>query len=641
MNKDTKRVILFSSLMIPSLLFSNGILNAIRGSVGTEYVLDKNKTKDRTSNQTSLSKFVELSYKDFIYNSNLIQYAAQVKFDTKEIETTSGETSTSSSNQIIDYDVTVKFLKNSFIPFTTTFSQNTNPTTTVNNDGILETTRNSAVHTLDGNVFLNNNLKVNYKLSQLTNDTTTAESQLENIRNKYILGIDKSFDNLFIKTYFSFADDTSINTGEESNVTDNIYSLDVKRVFDKFTLNTKLSHELINNEDNLNNKEEIKNRLSLGIVSDEMFLNVDYKTEEAVNSSEIDSNLLSEDTSTGFNWNITDKLTINNSLNFSKEEVAKTDNISENFNLSYDSKEKFRFGTGIYTNIFNTKDDTVTNNGLNFNSSYLLSKEFSTNQSASYFTNESILGNSEITTVDLSLNYVKPIFEESILRLYTNMSGLQSSGTTEEENGSTYSYDLTAKMKTKFHKSVSILDYDVNYYQSFSTLSSEEQKLRLSGAFSTKFIYNVSYDTRADYTIRKTFSLDGLDGGNNTVEKKLNVFNGFSTYKNLDVRGLIDVKLGVNYYKSEVTNADSESSLNPAGTASISYMIWRNLMFKSSLIMTRDSLTGTQTRMNNSKLLYKLRNFTLELDTSFNQQFGGDVGNTSSSLYRFKLRRKL
>ena len=637
MNNDTKKIVFFSTF-VPSLLFSNGILNNIRGSVGSEYVLDNHKTESSTSKKNSLSNFVDLSYKDFIYNSNVIKYAAQIKFDLKDTKSTNNETSSSSSNQINDYDLVVKFFSNSFIPFTTTFSQKTNPTTSINSGGILETTRNKAKYALDGNVFLNNKLKINYGLSHVTNDTTTNTTYQDNIKNVYKFGIDKSFDNLFIKTYFHFKDDSSTSTSENSTATDNKYSFAVRRVFDKVTLKTKLTHQQINDEENLNNTENIKNALSVGAESDKMSLDVDYKIDETVNSSETLSNSLREDISKNFKWKITDKMSLSNSLIFSKEEVAKTDSISDYFNLSYDSKKKFRSNMSVYTNIFNSKEDTVTNNGLSVNSSYLLSKEFSTNQSASYFTNESSLANSKIANVDLSLNYVKPIFKESILRLYTKTSGLQSSGTEEEENGYTYSYDLSGKMNTKFHKGISLMNYGVNYYQSFSTLSSEEQTIRLNGAFSTKFIYNIDYETKADYSIRKSFP---LDNGDNTVEKDLNVFNGFSIYKRLDIRGLLSANFGVNYSKKEVTDADTVSSLNPAGTASFTYMIWRNLIFKSSLNMSRDSITGIETRMNKNKLLYKLRKFTLELDASFNQQDGGDSGDTSSSLYKFMFKRKL
>lgn len=647
MNYFAKKFTTIATIIAPSLLFSNEILSRIIGSVGLEYVQDKSNSTSRNTKTTSLSKVVNLGYNDFIYSPNLLEYAIHTKFDSKESKTTNNDQEADSSSEATDYKLRIDFLKNSRYPVSLNVTKSAKPKTDTNSSGILETNFNQEDYSLTGAVYLDKTFDMNYVISTNTRESTTATTKQNVADNTYNFNVNKSFGNLFLKTYTTHFENESESTDGIDEKVEDKFKVTIEKVFTDYTLRADVVHEIEDNTknyDTFNDFTEMKNEINTSFISKFLTFDIEYETNEKKNSVDTTSDILTENILTDLRWTLSPKVTIDNSLSTLNQKKANITNFSEYFNIQWKPTNTYNLGMGLFTNVYKEATDTLTNNGLSLNSSYDITRFLSTDQSFSYDTANSNTEDSEDYFLNLSVGYQVPIMEKSILNLRTGATGLLSSGVNEVDNGSTYTYDVTAGITTA-HNINTIHDYKVNYRQSFSDLTEEEQKVRFDSAFETKFIYDISYLSNIDYTHRITHALENRSSSSSDnediTEKVLNVFNGIKISENLDIRGRLDANLGLKYSRRQKTNEDTFSTVAPDGTANFSYRLWRTMQFRSILNINRDSATEITTYRSETSLIYKFRKLSIELGNSIHKQKGGTSGNVSTSNYTFIFKRSL
>lgn len=619
-------------IFLPTLVFSNTILNRLQGSVGLEYQLEKQESDSSKSKKTSIGKFVELGYNDFIYNKNLLEYAVQVKFNDVETETNNDNSTSSTNNQLADYSLDLNFFSKSRIPMSISASKSTKPSTSINDDNILETTSSQQKFDLKGNVLLNSMVSLNYLFSNIVSETNSTDLSNDVIDNLYKLNI--NYYDYSIKTSY---DNTKRNSSNSTSSKDDNFSIGIDKRNKNYNIRTNYEHSESTNNELSNTIDEVEDEYSLSFSTKKYLFDIIYTENNISNSVDKSTNEENEDIDTEIDIEISDTLDLNNTLYTTKESIGNDKTFANNLSINWNPNNKFRLNSNISINTSDIQDTKTTTNTNNFFSSYKFTDYFDTNQQLSNTNTKNSNGyKSEDIVLSGTVRYMTPIGLKSSLDLIGNVSGSQTTSSEEEETGNTYSYDLTAGVVNNFDNMNSILFYDLNYYQSFSTLASEEQKIRLDSEYNAKFLYNLGYNATFDYTFRKSTGNDGT-----RTEKIMNIFNGLTADHRFDVRGLINANVGLKYSHKQVSDQEKTTFLDPYGTVKFMYRLWRTLTYNATAEIKQDSLTDiTHYRIEN-KLRYKFRKLTIELDIDYNEQTGSDIENDSRSNVMLIMKRNL
>lgn len=582
----------------PSLVFSNTLLQNLSGDVGVEYKSHSLSDKGGTKKTSSLSEILELNYRDYIYSSKLLQYMLHVKFS--QIDSSSEETQ--SLHEETEYNLRTNIIKDSRFPLSLTFLQSFTPTTSLNSTtGIQETTFATNEAKLNG--------FINFPTIQMNYGYFDSQRKAENI---------------------SGVRDTS---QEDIN-----YSITKK--FNDYSLNMQLIQNISNDEinyDNLNKKNDEIQKIITNFNTNNFNFLANYTTRVVDNDVDLSSNEEVEEIGTSFNWRILENFAIDNNFLNIEDKFNDSTNITENLNLDWEVTKKLNTYFSLFYNEYIDSENFYKNIGLNFNSQYKISPLFLTNQTLTYYTAENKSNSTEDIAIGFNGSYERPIAKMSSLKLLGSLTANSASSDIEEDNGQSYTIDVTAGIENRFKNSTSVLNYDINYAQTLSTYSTEEKKLKLSSSFTTHFIHKVDFNMNADYSIRDTSSKKNKDDA--SKEKVLNFFTGFIIQKNIDVRGRLSANLGLKYNKQD-REEESIKSFTPNLNGTFTYRLWRDMVYNAEANIFQDSLNDITNYMIKSRLDYKFRQFNINLTTDYNKQVGDEKNNVTSSNIMLKLTRK-
>lgn len=553
-----KSVILISFLIITPILNATVYKDSgLYGSLGYTYLSDKyNSSTQSTSEQEKLIQEYKLGYKGIIYSPKLLDYSLEGIFRYEDINAKANGEKTDTKSDSRDYKVNLNVLKESKIPFRVYAQKSDRPISTVYANTINRSLNDTQSMGISGTIKLN--------IFDLTYSALDSSATYESL----------------------------LSTEER----------------DTQTYRTSLR------------KEEKEYSLQLSYSNIEQQIGKEYADGNKTIRKNID-----DDIRLKYNWRINDVLSLdtnsyykinrNTSIDITSTSTATT---FASAYLNWSPKTKHRGSINIQT--FNIQSDYGTTKSISLSQNYgfRMTKNINFTQLANYNLVKSDNMSSQSINLGSGVSHRKVIGKNTNINTSLNVSARSNStDSNTTSNSNTYTYDLKTSLNQNMDSINSILNVNLGYYGSTSTL--DETTERYSAGLSLRTVFfsviknNLSTSYYKDETKLKYF--DEIISRNIT---RLEIEDNINHATKIGIKGSLLTKVGIRYSNIE-TDGKKTDRLMPKADLNFKYRLGTNLNFRSNFHISKDMTYNITDYALSNNLAFNTRYTKISADYSYNR----------------------
>ncbi|SNZ11262.1 Sporulation related domain-containing protein [Persephonella hydrogeniphila] len=340
---------------------------------------------------------------------------------------------------------------------------------------------------------------------------------------------------------------------------------------------------------------------------------------------------------------------INNyNLNY-RWKISKKSNLSADARYYSNSYTDLKDFTGNINYLWNPSDRLTTNFGLSatrsegrnyditflsFNESlnYVLSENWNLSHNLILFTSNGSQADQKLINTGVNLNYHKTINEKFSIFGGTGVSGQAESGNINRVGGTV---SLNAGLIKRFDFLDSSFSLSGSTSQYKSSKDDRSNTFNINERYTAFLSKNLRFEHTINYYYQDSQYYRPSGGFSETNYDNLETSNSLRYKRMLGWKGSLTTALGVKYYYGK----KRAERFYPFGNMALNYRFTRNLLYKLSVDVHRDTYYNTTYSTINSHIDYKYRRLNFRWDFQYYYEDNDNYGKRHNYITAFKIYR--
>lgn len=318
------------------------------------------------------------------------------------------------------------------------------------------------------------------------------------------------------------------------------------------------------------------------------FVDVSYSYQHVIEKQKREFDAIN-DIKTSFGLKPGKDTNFNMDASYHNSSLSEFTTIASTMRLDYRPAAEFSANSNLYLNRLITKNERGDFATLYGNSTYKISKFFTTNQNLMLYRSSGDAGNERTESLNLSLifNYAKVMPRGLTFSVDSSIIGDTYQITTGRDRN-TVSYSAGAGVSKMFEEINTDVNLRGSYYQDFSSLGGKTTIHGFNGGFSNRSIKNLTIQSILSYseeekTEDKADSAPSLDRRTRTLTSD----NSLAYFLRVGFRGSLDAKVGMNFMAGTYQRTFQYTDWI------FRYALMRNLSLNAELKAQKDSISDT------------------------------------------------
>ncbi|WP_457643090.1 SPOR domain-containing protein [Persephonella sp.] len=325
---------------------------------------------------------------------------------------------------------------------------------------------------------------------------------------------------------------------------------------------------------------------------------------------------------------------VNSELRYYANTYSNTKNLTANSRLYWNPNENLSSTWGLSAT--RTESKGYNMNFLTFSEGlfYRVNKNWSVNQNLMLYTSSGSSSNQNIVNTGININYNKLLSDTFSVFGGTGFNFQAQTGNINRIGGTaTVSGGLNKRfdfLSSNFSLTGSASEYKTNK-------NDKTTSINLSERFYAHILSNLSFEHSVSYYyLDSKIARVDIPGEYNTSNyENIEIANALRYWRMLGWKGKLNSSVGIKYY----TGKNRQDRIYPYGNLTISYKVIRNMLYKMSLDVYRDTYYNANYARLKSKLDYKFRSFYFEWDLQYYYENSQVYGERKNYITTFKVYR--
>lgn len=592
------------ALLLISYIIVISLEAAIGGEVGVAYKNDERTSNETESRETEFIQFLGLNYADYVYSPNLLLYDIRSRLEYNQVGTDGESSSSDKDSQNHQYNINLRFFQKSYFPFTV-YARKTQDETSSTTINSTRSVQDSSSYGINGNVKWDE-WWTDYSISFDELDKESSFTSEQRKDQKIDLTLGKMF---------------GLNKGQV-NVTHQNNALQM----DDSIANSKT------------NSTYERNAINFYLDGQHANAELGYSVNEQENK-EGDINYINGDKGSTdkkyralYRYKPSQEFTFESSANYSTNDEDEIENQDIIANILWKPFDRLDITTNMFMNSIDSNTSETKTYNIDTYANYRYNQALTLSGRLSSYLIESSSDKNSAYLADGGLSFNYPFGTRYAYSLYANLGASSESHTdTDLEERTTITNNINNRLSIKFETHKAQLDFGLDFYQLYSSLSEESRRIRFSTDFfgypmdRLRYLLSFNYINNTDQRYDST--LKALTDPNITERWELS--------GKLDYSQAVGIKgkffSGVGIKRTTYMVPESEDALSIFADATFSYRFMHTLFYTLRGNIRDDSLNGTMEYSLFNEINYTFRRIKISLNNEF-WEASRDEGNSEHQI---------
>ena len=318
----------------------------------------------------------------------------------------------------------------------------------------------------------------------------------------------------------------------------------------------------------------------------------------------------------------------NMDTNYNNNSYNEFTTIASNMHFNYMPSSDFNSNLSLYANRIKQKEEIGNFATLYGNSTYKISKFFTTNQNLLLYRSSGDFGNERTESLGLSLlfGYTKVMPHGLTFSVDSSIVGNTYQITTGRDRN-TVSSSAGAGVSKMFEEINTDVNLRGSYFQDFSSLGGKTTIYGFNGGIISRFIQNLTLQSLLNYSEEERIGDETGGASSESKTKRLTSDNSLAYFMQIGFRGSLDAKVGTIFERGTTPRTFRYGNLT------FRYVLRRDLSLNAGLNFYKESINNTRTILGSLGVEYRLRKVTMSLKNDLWEEKGPQGVRTRASTF--------
>jgi len=333
-----------------------------------------------------------------------------------------------------------------------------------------------------------------------------------------------------------------------------------------------------------------------------------------------------------YRWRISQKSNLRANARYYSNSYSNLKNYTGNLNYQWTPSDRLNAGLSFSASRSEGESYDITSFSLNEGIFYRINENWDLNHNLLLYTSTGGLADQKILNTNVNLKYHKAVSEKFSYFAGTGLTAQVESGYIDRVGG-------TISLSAGFAKGFDFLNSSFSLSGSASQYKSSKDDKAITYTINERFTafmtsklqfehyINYYYQDSEYHRVTGDFSRSKYDN--------LEVSNSLRYYRMLGWKGTLNANLGIKYYYGQ----SRTERYYPYGSTAISYKFTRNLLYKLSINLHRDSYYNSSYATLKTSIDYKYRSLYFKWDLQYYYEDNDNYGKKHNYITTFKVYR--
>ena len=333
-----------------------------------------------------------------------------------------------------------------------------------------------------------------------------------------------------------------------------------------------------------------------------------------------------------YRWKISKKSNLTADARYYSNSYTDLKDYTGNINYAWNPSDKLNANFGFSATRSEGNNYDLTFFSFNENLNYKLSENWNLGHNLILFTSSGTNNDQKLVNTGVNISYNKTVNEKLSFYGGTGISGQAETGNINRVGG-TLSLNGGLIKRFDFLNSSFSLSGSTSQYK--SSKDDRSNTYNLNERFVAYLANNLQFEHYINYYYQDSKYYRTTGGFSETNYDNLETSNSLRYHKMLGWKGTLNANLGVKYYYGK----KRAERFYPYGSMSVNYKFTRNLLYKLSIDLHRDSYYNTNYATLNTGINYKYRSLYFKWDLQYYYEDNDNYGKRHNYVTTFKVYR--